>query len=287
MTRPFHALRLHFIDTALDDDVLFDRLQAVAEDLNIIVRSMTPNEQHEADTESLTTYTAGWWRTSTRTIALHKRHLRDPFTLAHEIGHAKCSDVVGQYHRENDADNMGRTVLLSVLSPIEREAVLWRLRFQMPERPKPVDDKVVRRAEKFLALANGSDSAGERSVALERYAELAPTLETYSPEKLRQKERALKNDSDLYRTRMNIERWFTWCVLITTVTTLVRVVVKQETNFNPLSLVYVPLFFYVPHKIFTRLALDDRYKPYLVKTADFMERTWRTMRTMWYKWSNS
>lgn len=270
-----HHVHLFFVDLTLDEAV-HERLLDLASKKGILVRAMSQKEKRKARLPGQ--YVAGTYRPALRLVTLHPKHSRDPFVLAHEIGHATALDIIEKDHAEADADALGRAALLSVLSPIEKEAVAWRLRFLLPEKPPEPDTKLARRVDKILALATSSDNRNERRVAIERLAEMAPLVNEQiaacDPEVVQMMSQRLEKEKNAYCQSIRTERWLAWASLAFLLAVCIRQVRNPEMPVGAFDLL-MPLFLFSTVHFSRRIAHDEKWEAPIRSAIGWVIDSWK------------
>lgn len=107
--------------TPLTDEQIFDRLWGVVRSEQVPV---LPREWGAAS--------AGIYSPRFDVIWLLPKYYRNPWVLAHELGHRSLYKEGKVEHGEEDADDRGRAILLSVLSRREARALRARMDIYLP-----------------------------------------------------------------------------------------------------------------------------------------------------------
>jgi len=163
--RFLYWLWLQIVDACLTNRVLFRRLWTIVAKEKLVVLPL-PNDAQGCRGE---TYTAGRYCSDLRWIELHPKHKRDPWVLAHELGHHFAGT------NEANADRAGYFLLKSLLSPTEWSAIAWRAKVWLPPRPWLVElakaERLTHRKKRLLQLA-GSPNRNEAALARRFAAEI-------------------------------------------------------------------------------------------------------------------
>lgn len=117
----------------LTDDQLFDRLWQVVQREQIPVLPKTWgmwDTNHKSPNYGKDS--AGQYDPRLKIIWLRPDFQRNPWVLAHELGHHSLHAEGRHQHSEAEADDRGRRLLLSVLSAEEGTAAMWRIDIYLP-----------------------------------------------------------------------------------------------------------------------------------------------------------